>query len=100
MSPRPAQGGGPRLILIPVRIALVTFLLTLLSFALSLLLGIVGTMLVAAVRGTPPHMTHAYRRVAVPVAGVAGLIALVGCTVVETRRYRQAKALVGIEKIS
>jgi len=89
---------GPRWYLIPVRVLLVTFLLTLLSFAVSLLLGILGIVIRAWLRGTHPNMTGAYRHIAAPTAIAAAVIALVSATVLEVRRYRQARALAGIER--
>jgi amino acid transporter len=79
--------------LIPVRIVLVTFIVTLLSFAVSLLLGIFGVLLAAKLRGVHPNMTLAYRDVALPVAGIVAAIVLVSATVMEVHHYRQTKAL-------
>ena len=83
-----------------MRVLLVTFVLTLLAFAVSLLLGIVGVLLGAWVRDTHPNVTIAYRYVAPPAAAVVGAIALVAAVVMEIRHYRQAKALAGIERVS
>jgi hypothetical protein len=83
----------PRWYLIPVRIVVVTFVVTLLSFAVSLLLGILGVVLAAKLRGATANMTLAYRDVALPVAGIVGGIVLISATVMEVRHYRQAKAL-------
>jgi uncharacterized BrkB/YihY/UPF0761 family membrane protein len=91
-------GRGPRLVLVPLRIALITVLITLLSFAVSLLLGILGTVITATVHGTPPDMKLAYRYIALPTAAVVGAIALVTAVIVEVRHYRQAKALAEIER--
>lgn len=85
---------------IPVRVLLVTFLLTLLSFAVALLLGILGTVLVAGVRGLHPDMTHAYRHVALPVAVIAAVCTVSYMSVLEVRRFRQARALARIEHVS
>ena len=79
--------------LIPVRILLVTFIVTMLSFAVSLLLGIFGVILAAKFRGIQPNMTLAYRDVALPVAAIVGAIVLISATVMELRHYRQTKAL-------
>jgi hypothetical protein len=87
----------PRWYLIPVRVLLVTFIVTLLSFAVSLLLGIFGVIVAAKVRGVHPNMTLAYRDVALPVAGVVAAIVLISATVMEVRHYRQTKALGRIE---
>ena len=83
----------PRWYLIPVRVLLVTFVVTLLSFAVSLLLGILGVVLAAKIRGGHPNMTLAYRDVAGPIAVTVGTIVLISSIVMEVRHYRQAKAL-------
>ena len=92
--------GKPHWYLIPVRISLVTFLLTLLSFAASLLLGILGIVIVAALRGIHPNLPIAYRHIALPVAAVVAAVTLISASVIEIRRYRQTKALAEIERIS
>lgn len=91
---------GSRWYLIPARVLLVTFLLTLLAFAISLLFGIVGLVVQAHIRGTSANMTLAYRQVALPVAVGVGAIALVGVTITEIKDYRQSKALAEIERRS
>jgi len=83
----------PRWYLIPLRVLLVTFVVTLLSFAVSLLLGIFGVVLAAKIKGAHPNMTLAYRDVALPVAALVGTVVLVSSAVMEIRHYRQAKAL-------
>jgi hypothetical protein len=85
---------------IPVRIVLVTFIGTLLSFAVSLLLGIIGAVVVSRMRGLHPDMTVAYREFALPVALVAGAIIFVLTIVMEIRHYRRAKTLSAIERMS
>jgi uncharacterized BrkB/YihY/UPF0761 family membrane protein len=97
---RQAPVHNPRWFYVPVRILLVTFLLTLLSFALSLLLGILGTVIHARLRGLHPNMTIAYWHIAIPVAAVVGAVAFVSMTVLEIKHYRQAKALAAIERAS
>ena len=94
-TPRP-----PRWYAIPVRVLLLTFIGTLLSFAVSLLVGIIGTVAVAALRGIHPNMTVAYRQVALPAAIVAGSIIFVLALVMEIRHYRQSKTLAAIERMS
>ena len=64
------QGRKPRLILVPSRALLVTFLITLLSFAVSLLLGIVGVLIYSRVYRIRPNLTMAYRNIAAPCAVV------------------------------
>ena len=95
MSPRP-----PRWYAIPVRVVLVTFIGTLLSFAVSLFLSIVGIVIVSLVRGVHPEMTMAYRHIALPVALVAGCIIFVSTFAMEIRHYRQTKTLAAIERVS
>jgi hypothetical protein len=90
----------PRWYLIPVRVLLVTFIVTLLSFAVSLLLGILGTLLAAKLRGIQPDMTFAYRHVALPVAAMVAAVVLVSACFMEVRHYRQAKTLSQIERAS
>ncbi len=87
----------PRWYLIPVRVLLVTFIVTLLSFAVSLLLGIGGTVLAAKLRGVHPDMTFAYRHVALPAAAMVAAIVFISATFMEVRHYRQARALNQIE---
>lgn len=93
MSPEKSSGQNPRWYLIPARVFLVTFVVTLLSFAVSLLLGILGVVLAAKLRGVHPNMTLAYRDVAFPTAAIVFAIIVVSATVMEIRHYRQAKAL-------
>ena len=90
----------PRWYWIPVRILLETFLLTLLSFAVSLLLGILGLVITARLRGVHPNMTIAYRYIALPVAAVVGVVVLISASTIEVRHYRQTKALEEIERTS
>ncbi|HLV86914.1 MAG TPA: hypothetical protein VKV39_08065 [Candidatus Sulfotelmatobacter sp.] len=84
---------------IPVRVALVTFIGTLLCFSVSLLLAIIGTALVSAIRGMHPDMRVAYRHVALPLAIVEGSIVLVLATMIEVRHYRQRRALAALERM-
>ena len=90
----------PRWYAIPVRVCLVTFIATLLCFAVTLLLAIFGTVIVGAIRGVHPDMRIAYRLIALPVALVAGGIIFVLAMVMEIRHYRQAKTLSAIERLS
>jgi amino acid transporter len=92
------RGRKPRLILVPIRALLVTFLITLLSFAISLLLGIVGIAIYSRIQGIGPNLTLAYRNIAAPCAIVVGVIVFVLSLIMEVRHYRQAKALASIEK--
>ena len=80
-----------RWFLVPLRVLLVTFLLALLSFAVCLLLGILGLVISAGVRGVHPNMTVAYREIAFPAAILAGGAALVAAIVLEIRHGRQQR---------
>jgi len=94
-TPRP-----PRWYAIPVRVLLVTFIGALLTFAVSLLLGIVGTVVISFLRHTQPNMTVAYRLIALPAALVAGAIIFVLALTMEIRHYRQSKTLAAIARVS
>jgi len=93
-TPRP-----PRWYAIPVRVLLVTFIGTLIAFAVSLLLGIIGTVTVSALRHVNPNMTLAYRLIALPAAVAAGSIIFVLALAMEIRHYRQSKTLHAIERL-
>ncbi|HXY78488.1 MAG TPA: hypothetical protein VEH47_06705 [Candidatus Acidoferrales bacterium] len=90
----------PRWYGVPVRVFVVTFIGTLLSFAVSLLLAIIGTVASAALRGVHPDMRIAYRYIALPVALIAGAIIFAIALVMEIRHYRQSKTLSAIERTS
>jgi surface polysaccharide O-acyltransferase-like enzyme len=90
---------APRWYGIPVRVLLATFIGTLTCFAVSLFIGILGTMIVSALRRIHPDMRIAYREIALPMALVAGTIIFVLSVVMEIRHYRQAKALSAIERM-
>jgi hypothetical protein len=91
-APRP-----PRWYAIPVRVLLVTFIGTLICFAVSLLVGIIGTVVVSAMHHMHPNMTVAYRLIAIPTALVAGSIIFVLALAMEIRHYRQSKTLAALE---
>jgi len=94
-TPRP-----PRWYAIPVRVLLLTFIGTLICFAVSLFIGIVGTVIVSALRHTHANMTVAYRLIALPTAVVAGSIIFVVALAMEIRHYRQSKTLAALERMS
>lgn len=91
---------SPRWYAIPVRVLLMTFIGTLISFAVSLLLGIIGIVVVSALRHVHPNMTVAYRQIALPAAVVAGSIIFVLALIMEIRHYRQSKTLAAIARMS
>jgi uncharacterized BrkB/YihY/UPF0761 family membrane protein len=92
--------GRPRWIGIPLRVLAVTVLLTLLSFAVALLLSILGTIVYSQVEHVAPNLPFAYRHVAFPFAITVGAIVLVLSVVMEVRNYRQRRTLAGIERAS
>jgi uncharacterized membrane protein YbhN (UPF0104 family) len=94
------SSGGPRWTGIPVRVFAMTFLLTLLSFAVALLLSIMGTVVYSQVKHVAPNLTFAYRHIAFPFAITVGAIVLVLLLLMEVRNYRRRKTLEGIERVS
>jgi hypothetical protein len=98
--PSRSQARTPRWYTIPVRVLLITFIGTLIVFAVSLFLGIIGTVTVSAIRHVNPPMTVAYRHIALPIAIVAGCIIFVSVLITEIRHYRQSRTLAAIERAS
>ena len=95
-----AASRAPRWYTIPVRVGLATFIGTLLTFAVSLLFAILGTVILASLRGVHPDMRIAYRHIALPIGVVAGGIIFVLTVIMEIRHYRQTKTLQAIERMS
>jgi hypothetical protein len=95
-----ASSSGLRWIGIPARVFAMTFLFTLLSFAVALLLSILGTVVYSQVKHVAPDMRFAYRHIAFPFAITAGAIVMVLLVGMEIRNYRQRKTLDGIERVS
>ena len=88
MSAPRAPSAKLRWFWIPLRVLLVTFLLTLLAFAVCLLLGILGLVISAWLRGVHPDMAVAYRQFAFPAAAIAAVIALIVAITIEFRYAR------------
>jgi peptidoglycan/LPS O-acetylase OafA/YrhL len=95
-----SNGRKPRWYIIPARVLFVTFLVTLMAFAVLLLLAIAGMVIVAKVHGASPDLRFAYRGIALPAAIVAGSIVLGLSVAMEIRHYRHSKALAGITRAS
>lgn len=91
---------SPRWYGIPIRVLLATFIGTLVCFAISLLIGIFGIIVVSLLRGMHPDMRIAYRLIALPMGLVAGGIILVLSLIMEIRHYRQMKTLSAIERMN
>ena len=79
----------PRLLGVLVRALLITFVVTLLTFALTLLLAIIGFSLVGVIHGHRPDMANAYRFIAIPMAVLAAVIVLVTAFINELKLYRR-----------
>ena len=98
MSQPPAHTHNPRWFMVPLRVLLFTFLMTLLAFAVVLLLAIIAIATFARLRGSAADFAFAYRYVAAPAAAVAGTVVLVLSCTLEVRHYRQARALAALER--
>ena len=85
---------------VPLRVALLTFIGTLLTFSVILFLSIIGELVISAIRGVPLQMRLAYRTIALPTALVAAAAIFVLALIMEVRRYRQAKSLAAIERMN
>ena len=94
----PASTSRPRWVAIPVRVTLMTALFTLLAFAVSLLLSIVGTAVYALMAHVPADLRYGYRHIAFPFALTAGGIAFVSFLVMEIRHYQVRKTLAVVER--
>ncbi len=89
----------PRPWVIPFRVLLLTVIFTFLLFAVVLLLAILGVVAWAALHGSHPNVTAAYRVIAAPVALVAAPLILIAALIFELRHYRQAKVLAAIARM-
>ena len=94
----PGASRKPRLMVGIIRALLVTFLVTLLSFAVSLFAGILGAVIYSRLQHVPPNFSFLYKNIAAPFAIAVGAIVLVLSLAMEVRHYRQAKALAAIER--
>lgn len=71
-----------------MRVLFATLLFTAGGMAVGLFCGIVGTVVYGMIKGGQIEMTNAYRHVAIPIAILAGAVALVGSAVLEARSRR------------
>ena len=90
----------PRWVGIPIRVGAATILLTLLSFAVGLLVSILGVVVYAQVKHAPLNLPFAYRHIAFPFAIGVGAVVLVLSLIMELKNYRQRRTLAGIERAS
>jgi len=70
------------------------------AFAVSLLLGILGILITAYIRGQHPNITLAYRHIALPIAAIVAAFGLIAMTIVEIRNYRQTRTLASVARAS
>jgi hypothetical protein len=70
------------------------------AFAVSLLLGILGILITAYIRGQHLNITVAYRHIALPIAAIVAAFGLIAMTIVEIRNYRQTKTLASVARAS
>jgi hypothetical protein len=94
------SSSGLRWLGVPARVFAMTFLFTVLSFAVALLLSILGTVVYSQVKHVAPNLTFAYRHIAFPFAITVGAIVFVLLLGVEIRNYQRRKTLEGIERVS
>ena len=68
-----------------MRVLFSALLFTAAGMGAGLFLGILGTVIFGLLRGHNVDMTVAYRHIAIPIAIVAGTVALLGAIVLEVR---------------
>lgn len=85
---------------VPARAFFVALLLTLLTFAVTLLISIAVLVIRGWFHGGNPDMRMAYRHIALPVAVTVGAVALITSFVVEIQHYRRSRTLAGIARAS
>jgi cytochrome bd-type quinol oxidase subunit 1 len=83
----------PRLLGVFVRALLITFVITLLAFAVTLLLAIIGLSLFGLFQGRHPDMANAYRHIAAPMAVLVAIIVLIAAFLNELKLYRRRLAV-------
>ncbi len=71
-----------------------------LSFAVALLLSIMGAVVYSQMKHVAPNLAYAYRHIAFPFAIIVGAIVLVVSLGMEIRNFRRRKVLEGIERVS
>jgi len=71
-----------------MRVLFTTLLFTAGGMGAGLFLGIIGMVVYGIISGSKIDMTNAYKHVAIPVAILAGCVALVGAAVLEVRSRR------------
>jgi hypothetical protein len=74
-----------------VRVLFTTLLFTAAGMGAGLFLGILGMVVYGMITGNKIDMANAYRHVAIPIAILAGSVALVGSAVLEVRARRTSR---------
>jgi hypothetical protein len=92
MAPQTVSVRKPNMAMVVVRVVVITVLITLLCFAVSLFLGIAGIVLVGMIKGGHSDLSLAYRHIAFPIAMGAMIIAFVVTLVTEIKHYRRMRA--------
>lgn len=93
-----SESASPRWIGVTARVFAFTFLLTLVSFAVALLVSILGTIVYSQVEHVAPNLMFAYKHIAFPIALSVGAVVLIVTLVVEIRNYRENRVLAAIEQ--
>jgi len=88
----------PRRVGVVARVLALTFLSTLIAFAVALLLSILGTVIHGRIEHASPDLMYAYKHIAFPIAVSTGAVALIVMTAIEIRNYRQGRVLAAIER--
>ena len=79
------ESSWPRWTGIAARVFAFTFLLTLLSFAVALLVSILGAIIYSQVEHVAPNLMFAYKRIAFPIAVSVGAIVLIFMLVLDRK---------------
>jgi hypothetical protein len=98
--PSKHESARPRWVGIASRVFAFTFLITLLSFAVVLLMSILTAIVHAEIEHNSPNLMYGYKHIAFPVALGVGAITLVVTLLMEIRNYRQQKVQAGIAQAS
>ena len=76
-----------------VRVLFTTLLFAAAGMGAGLFLGILSTVIYGMISGSKVDMANAYKHVAIPVAILAGSVALIGSAVLEVRARRTRTSL-------
>jgi hypothetical protein len=98
--PTTNQSRSPHWYGVPLRILVLTFLATLLSFVVSLFFTIIAMLINWKLSHVHPNMATAYRNIAIPCAILGGALAFFFALYNEVRYYRQTKTLAAIERMT